>query len=178
MNTFGQRIESARGKTSREALAQEVGVSASTVQRWEKGRNEPNVGDLVKLAAALGVSVEWLATGKEPTRYKKPSAAEAAEGYGHLINPYGPGQGSPPLGVEEASAEADAGAMSGRSVRPDDVPAAEPGHGPAEYPFQQIRSGEELILSISIIVRGREEPIVIDVGSSLRGAVEKNPDSR
>lgn len=36
-------------------LAEEMGVEQPTVQRWEKGKREPDLGQLIKLAGVLGV---------------------------------------------------------------------------------------------------------------------------
>lgn len=36
-------------------LAEQMGVEQPTVQRWEKGKREPNLGQLIELAKVLGV---------------------------------------------------------------------------------------------------------------------------
>jgi SOS-response transcriptional repressor LexA len=50
---------------SQVALAQKIGVSGVSVGKWESGLNQPKGRYLKELAAALGVSVDWLLTGKE-----------------------------------------------------------------------------------------------------------------
>ena len=53
-----------RGLTQEE-LAAVVGVSPSTVRRWEWGKHEPKLSDIPKLAAALGVTLDELIGGEE-----------------------------------------------------------------------------------------------------------------
>jgi SOS-response transcriptional repressor LexA len=50
---------------SKTALAKAVGVADVSVGKWESGQNQPKGRYLNDLAAALGVSVDWLLTGKE-----------------------------------------------------------------------------------------------------------------
>ncbi|HKM99858.1 MAG TPA: Cro/CI family transcriptional regulator [Candidatus Binataceae bacterium] len=47
------------------ALATAVGVSDNAIYKWLSGRGHPSVANLVALARAGRVSVEWLATGDE-----------------------------------------------------------------------------------------------------------------
>jgi len=47
------------------ALATAVGVSDNAIYKWLACRGQPSVGNLVALARAGRVSVEWLATGTE-----------------------------------------------------------------------------------------------------------------
>ncbi len=47
------------------ALATAVGVSDNAIYKWLAGRGQPSVANLVALARAARVSVEWLATGEE-----------------------------------------------------------------------------------------------------------------
>lgn len=49
-------------------LATAVGVSDNAIYKWLSGRGQPSVGNLVALARAARVSVEWLATGSEPAQ--------------------------------------------------------------------------------------------------------------
>jgi phage repressor protein C with HTH and peptisase S24 domain len=46
-------------------LATAVGVSDNAIYKWLSGRGQPSVANLVALARAARVSVEWLATGDE-----------------------------------------------------------------------------------------------------------------
>ncbi|MCX7132506.1 S24 family peptidase [Aeromonas sp.] len=48
---------------SQVALAKKTGVSGTSVSKWESGLNQPKGRYLNDLAAALGVTVEWLLTG-------------------------------------------------------------------------------------------------------------------
>lgn len=52
----------AAGMTQRE-LAEKLGVDASTVCYWEKGKNTPSVKTLMKIAGILGVPPGDLITG-------------------------------------------------------------------------------------------------------------------
>ena len=47
------------------SLATAVGVSDNAIYKWLAGRGQPSVANLVALARAGRVSVEWLATGAE-----------------------------------------------------------------------------------------------------------------
>jgi transcriptional regulator with XRE-family HTH domain len=60
---IGENIKAARlaaGMTQKE-LAEKIGVPYQSVQRWEKGAFKPSLDNLIKLAAALGKTVEELA---------------------------------------------------------------------------------------------------------------------
>nr|WP_029313739.1 S24 family peptidase [Aeromonas caviae] len=62
-----ERIKSRRiacGLTQ-DQVASRVGVTRVAVSHWERGGADPNGRYLNELAAALGVSVDWLLTGKE-----------------------------------------------------------------------------------------------------------------
>jgi SOS-response transcriptional repressor LexA len=61
------------------ALATAVGVSDNAIYKWLAGRGQPSVANLVALARAARVSVEWLATGAEAPR----GAAASAQAVGH-----------------------------------------------------------------------------------------------
>lgn len=50
------------------ACAKAIGVSDNAIYKWLAGRGQPSVANLVALAQAGRVSVEWLATGSEPTQ--------------------------------------------------------------------------------------------------------------
>lgn len=70
--TVGQRLFQARlqaaireGRQVTQAdVAQMVGVKDATVSRYEAGKAEPDLGMIVLLAAALGVTPGWLAFGE------------------------------------------------------------------------------------------------------------------
>lgn len=46
-------------------LAKRTGLTKGAVNQWFKGISAPNGENLLKTASALGVSPEWLQTGKE-----------------------------------------------------------------------------------------------------------------
>ncbi len=54
------RAKREHARMSREALADLIGRSADSVARWETGRNMPRRSTMVRVADALGVSVEDL----------------------------------------------------------------------------------------------------------------------
>lgn len=53
-------VKMARGSMSQRAFAKLLGVSATAVQLWEKGDNIPDIGNLVKIAAKAGYTMEEL----------------------------------------------------------------------------------------------------------------------
>ncbi len=65
--TINDRILSRRKllKLSQLDLANRIGITRVSVGKWESGLNQPKGRYLNDLAAALGVSVDWLLTGKE-----------------------------------------------------------------------------------------------------------------
>lgn len=58
------RISRRASWLSIEQLASAVGRSSKTISRWEGAKGSPDVNDLTKLAAALGVTPHWLMTGE------------------------------------------------------------------------------------------------------------------
>ncbi len=64
--TFGDRLAAARedaGLTQRE-LAVRLGVKPSVITGWEEDRKEPRANRLTMLSGMLGISLQWLMTGK------------------------------------------------------------------------------------------------------------------
>lgn len=59
---IGKRLKEARKarKMTQQDVADRVGVSVSTVKKWELDLNEPNSDKLIALALGLGVSVDYL----------------------------------------------------------------------------------------------------------------------
>jgi len=53
-------------------LAHLIGVSDNAIYKWLSGRGQPSVANLVALAKASKVSLEWLATGHENAEAKHP----------------------------------------------------------------------------------------------------------
>lgn len=48
------------------AIAYALDITPSTFSDWKKGKSQPNVDKLVKIARYLGTSVEYLVTGEDP----------------------------------------------------------------------------------------------------------------
>ena len=65
-SSFGTRLKALREShdMSQHALANEIGCNPTTVFCWEKGRQEPSVRMLDRLARLFGVNFEWLAVGR------------------------------------------------------------------------------------------------------------------
>lgn len=65
--TIGKRISKLRTEHgfSQEYLAEQMNVSRQAVSKWEHDLSSPDTGNLIKLAALFGVTVEYLATGKD-----------------------------------------------------------------------------------------------------------------
>ena len=51
-------VQEARGKLSQREFAEVLGVSQSTVQQWENGKNVPSLENLEKIARIKGMLVE------------------------------------------------------------------------------------------------------------------------
>lgn len=60
--SLGERLKSARKRAGLDlrALAAQVGVSAQAISKYERGLDIPGSAVLIRLAQALGVSLEWL----------------------------------------------------------------------------------------------------------------------
>ena len=65
MDTFGNRIKQRLGelRLSGSAVAKQIGVSPLQMYNWMKGRNSPRRDNLLKLAAVLQVTPEWIMSG-------------------------------------------------------------------------------------------------------------------
>ncbi len=64
---MSERVRKARidaGFTQTE-LAQRLGVTQSTVNRWESGRHDPSRDMVVRIAEAVGISTSWLEVGSD-----------------------------------------------------------------------------------------------------------------
>ncbi len=68
---FCERLKLAMGDKSARALAMNTDMSPTVVVKYINGESTPNVERLVALSEALGVSVEWLATGRGSMRYSE-----------------------------------------------------------------------------------------------------------
>lgn len=64
---ISERIFSRRSALglSKAALGKAIGITGVSIGKWESGLNQPKGRYLNDLAAALGVSVDWLLTGKD-----------------------------------------------------------------------------------------------------------------
>ncbi len=65
--SIGNRISELRKKYnySQEYVAEQLDVSRQAVSKWEQDQTAPDTNNLIALAKLFGVSVEYLATGKE-----------------------------------------------------------------------------------------------------------------
>ena len=65
--TLGQRISELRKERgyAQEYVAEQLGVSRQAVSKWETDQSAPDTYNLIALSELLGVSVEYLATGKQ-----------------------------------------------------------------------------------------------------------------
>jgi phage repressor protein C with HTH and peptisase S24 domain len=75
----GRLSEILRGYRSVGELAQRIGVSDNAIYKWLAGRGQPSVANLVALARAGKVSVEWLATGREASIGRRAATKAAAD---------------------------------------------------------------------------------------------------
>ncbi len=73
-----KRIRQARIEAglSQAELSRRMYVTQPTVSDWESGRKAPHVKNLARLALLLGVSFEWLSTGRGEMRTAALAAAE------------------------------------------------------------------------------------------------------
>lgn len=64
---FGERLQSLRkGRNlTQDELAEMINVTRPSLAKWERNMCEPSAETIVTLSKALGVSVEYLLTGKE-----------------------------------------------------------------------------------------------------------------
>ena len=79
MNEFGQRITALRKERSmtQDQLAQELGITAQAISKWENGQSYPDILLLPKLAAVYGVRVDEL-LGCAPEADEDDDAAQPA----------------------------------------------------------------------------------------------------
>ena len=60
METFGDRLESLRGKDSQRDFARKLGVPLTSYTNWVTGVSTPKMEYIVMLCTKLGVSADWL----------------------------------------------------------------------------------------------------------------------
>lgn len=67
METFWERLDEATSSgITRKNLAELAGISISTISMWKKRKSYPTADVAVRLAEGLGLTVEYLVTGKKP----------------------------------------------------------------------------------------------------------------
>lgn len=85
MNVFGERLRELRMKKrlSQEALGAQMDVSQQVIQRWESGRNSPDIENVRRLASHFGVTADYLlGLVSVPNIYKhKIALPDGREGY-------------------------------------------------------------------------------------------------
>lgn len=62
-------------------------MTFSAITRWRKGEADPSRSNLVKIAEVTGISIEWLATGKEQeekTTAEKPTRSLVSRVFGRM----------------------------------------------------------------------------------------------
>ena len=79
--TIGKRIGDLRRERgySQEYIGERLGVSRQAVSKWDQNQSAPDTANLIALSELLGVSVEYLTTGKTadpPTAAENPPSAE------------------------------------------------------------------------------------------------------
>lgn len=62
MNKFAERLKELREEKglSELQLAKVLGISSTTINRWERGLRIPNLDSLVLLSRFFGVSIDYL----------------------------------------------------------------------------------------------------------------------
>ncbi len=70
MDGFQHRLYDLRKRAglSQEELANLLGVTRQAVQKWEAGTSRPDMDNLLALADHFGVTLDWLAAGREEQR--------------------------------------------------------------------------------------------------------------
>lgn len=63
---FAQRLKIAAQGLSAAEISRRAGVDRKSIEGYLAGKNDPSRGRIVRLAHAVGVRVEWLATGEGP----------------------------------------------------------------------------------------------------------------
>ncbi|WP_421864424.1 helix-turn-helix domain-containing protein [Marinobacter adhaerens] len=80
VDAFSERVAIAIKKAGGATLmAQKAEVSGSVLRKWRSGQSDPSRTNLVKMARAAGVSLEWLATGEGDPEGKAQAHKESPE---------------------------------------------------------------------------------------------------
>ena len=77
---FGQRLAQAidHAGVTQAQLAEALGRPRSRVTDWIKGRRSPAARDLAAMSTVLGVSLDWLVTGRRPSSDERAVVDELA----------------------------------------------------------------------------------------------------
>ncbi|RWT79250.1 LexA family transcriptional regulator [Aeromonas caviae] len=79
---FKERLAQLLQGQSARSFAAKAGMADTTLRQYLYGRSEPNMSQLIKIAATAGVSIDWLATGEGAMHPRAPGAvAEHAPRY-------------------------------------------------------------------------------------------------
>jgi transcriptional regulator with XRE-family HTH domain len=67
LGKLGQRIKQQRERRQlrQSDIASALHLTSQAVSKWERGENAPDIAVLLDLARLLGVSVEWILTGRQ-----------------------------------------------------------------------------------------------------------------
>ncbi len=65
------------------AMAAKTGFSESVIRKWRSGRTIPSYGNLVQLARAMGVPVQWLTAGEPEETANAPLHYDSVRQYPH-----------------------------------------------------------------------------------------------
>lgn len=81
MDTFGRRLVASREKhnISQKELAEQLGITPTRLNYWEKDKREPAIEMIKLIAQVLEVDANYL-IGYQPQDKEPPSTAEAAPG--------------------------------------------------------------------------------------------------
>lgn len=81
MQTFHERLRAARIEQgfTQEELAKAIGVTKSTMAKYDRGELEPNISNIMKLSQVLCVSVDYLLFGEDPLENELRACVEMLE---------------------------------------------------------------------------------------------------
>lgn len=87
LKSFGERLTEAREqqKISQKRLAEMLDITPTRLNYWEKGKREPNIDMIKRLASALNISVSDLLVWDEFDR-QHPDAIKAIKEYLEFVN--------------------------------------------------------------------------------------------
>ena len=72
METFGDRLESLRGRESQKEFARKLGIPLTSYTNWISGTSSPKMEYIIVLCTKLGISSDWL-LGLSPAPPAQPS---------------------------------------------------------------------------------------------------------